>query len=454
MKLKVNKIPYIEGEVFAPSSKSYTHRAVILASLASGTSKLYYPLISDDTMATIGACRIMGADINQYSSYLEIKGTGGNIKASFKPHIFGVEPEPIIYLGNSGTSLRLLTSVAALSENEINFTGDESLQTRPMDDLLNALKPLGVKTNSNNGKAPIEILPGFEGGETSISGSISSQFISSILISAPLSTKGVKLNVLPEFVSKPYVDMTIDIMNKFNVDVEVDKSVKHDDCSKDYQSCSSVEYNIPPQKYNNCEYIIEGDYSSSSYLLGACGTCGGELTVLNLFKDSKQGDKVIIDILKEMGADISIFEDSVTIKSDGNLKGIEVDLSNAPDLLITVAVLGALASGETKITGVKHSRFKETDRISSTCEELIKCGCVVEEFEDGMTIKGQTISTDKELVVNSHKDHRLAMAFTLIGLKYNITIEEGDAFTVSFPNFMEKMEQLNVNLNLEFDKTI
>ena len=450
MKLKVKKIPYIEGEVFAPSSKSYSHRAVMLASLASGTSKLYYPLISDDTMATIGACRILGADINQYASYLEIKGTGGNIKATFQSHIFGVEPEGIIYLGNSGTSLRLLTSMASLSENEVTFTGDESLQTRPMDDLLNALKPLGVKTESNNGKAPINVFPGFEGGETSISGSISSQFISSILISAPLSKKGVKLNVLPEFISKPYVNMTIDIMNKFGVDVGINKSVKHDDCLKDYQSCSSVEYEVSPQEYESTEYIIEGDYSSSSYLLGACGACGGELTVLNLFKDSKQGDKLIIDILKEMGADITVEEDSVTIKSDGNLKGIDVDLSNAPDLLITVAVLGALAEGETKITGVRHSRFKETDRIATTCSELTKCGCIVEEFEDGMVIKGQTISTDEEIIVNSHKDHRLVMAFSLIGLKHNITIEDGDVFSVSFPNFIEKMEQLNVTMSLGF----
>ena len=450
MKLKVKKCLDIEGIVKAPPSKSYTHRAVIIASLANGTSHLYSPLISEDTIASIGACRILGADINQFSNYLEIVGTGGNIEPSFQSHIFGIEPEKVINLYNSGTSLRLLTSIAALSKTQVNFDGDDSLRTRPMNDLLNALKPLGVKTESNNGKAPLTVYPGYIGGKTSISGSISSQFISSILISGALSSEGVELEVLPEFVSKPYVDMTISVMEQFGVNVDRNTMVKHEGCEKEVQACSIDSFKVSPQEYHGTDYIIEGDYSSASYLLGATAIFGGKLTILNLFKDSKQGDKLIIDILRDMGASILVEDDYVTIESDGNLKGINVDLTNAPDLLITVAVLGAFGKGETKITGVGHSRFKETDRIATTCEELIKCGCNVRELDDGMIIEGGSIKEDGEIIIDSHLDHRLAMAFSLIGLKHNITIEHGEVFDVSFPQFIEPMGEIGVNLDLSY----
>jgi 3-phosphoshikimate 1-carboxyvinyltransferase len=452
MKLKFKRCLDIEGVVPAPSSKSYTHRAIILASLAEGRSLLFNPLISEDTLATLSACSTLGAKITNFSSYIEVEGLAGNVSADFSPLIAGVERKPIIGLANSGTSLRLLTSVAALGDKKIIFTGDESLKTRPMNDLLDALENLGVKTESTDGKAPITVYPGFKGGSTKISGNVSSQFISSILISAPLSDEGVNLEVLPEFVSKPYVDMTIDIMDKFSVKVDAEEDTKHNDCNKDVQPCSVVDFKVKPQMYKGCEYTIEGDFSSSSYLLAACGIFGGEITVLNLFKDSKQGDKIIVDILKEMGADIEWGDSSVTIKSDGNLKAIPtIDLSNTPDLLITVAVLASLAEGKTKITGIGHTRFKETDRIATTCEELRKCGCKLEEFEDSIEIEGQTMDMDKEIVLSSHKDHRLAMAFILLGLKgYNITIEDGDVFNVSFPNFIELMSQIGVDLELTY----
>lgn len=438
MILKVKNISEIGGVVKAPPSKSYSHRAVILASLSKGTSKLYDMLYSEDTLASIRVCKALGAEINKTDDYLEVIGTGGNLHNS---------SENPIDLANSGTTLRLMTSVAALSDNEVILTGDESLQTRPMGLLMNALWPLGIETESlnDNEKAPILIKPGYHGGETNIYGNVSSQFISSILISSPLSEVGATLYVLPEFKSKPYVNMTLDIMRKFGVKALKGYYLKHETCDKEHQSCRIDEFKVRKQDYVACDYTVEGDYSSASYLLALIAINGGRAKIKNLFFDSKQGDKYILDILQKMGATIIRGEDYVEIASEGNLKAIDVNLSNAPDLLITVAVLAAMAEGTTNITGVAHARVKETDRIDTTCRELEKLGCKLEEHEDGMSIIGGVTSGR----VDSHGDHRLAMAFSLIGLKHDIEITNGEVFDVSFPNFIEAMAELGFELELK-----
>ena len=437
MILKVKNISEIGGVVKAPPSKSYSHRAVILASLAKGTSKLYDMLFSEDTLASIRVCKALGAEINEKDDYLEVIGTGGKLHNSLSE---------AIDLANSGTTLRLMTSVSALSNNEVILTGDESLQTRPMGLLMDALRPLGVETRSlnDNEKAPILIKPGYSGGETNIMGSVSSQFISSILISSPLSEHGVALYVLPEFKSKPYVNMTLDIMRKFGVKVLKGYYLKHESCDKEHQSCRIDEFKVKKQCYSACDYTVEGDYSSASYLLALIAINGGKAKIMNLFRDSKQGDKYILDILQKMGATIVRGDDYVEIASTGVLKAIDVDLSNAPDLLITVAVLAAMAEGTSRITGVAHARVKETDRIDTTCRELEKLGCKLEEYEDGMSITGGVSSG----VVDSHGDHRLAMAFSLMGLKQDIEITNGEVFDVSFPNFIESMAELGFGLEL------
>ena len=437
MILKVKNISEIGGVVKAPPSKSYSHRAVILASLAKGTSKLYDMLYSEDTLASIRVCKALGAQINKIDEYLEVVGTGGNLHNS--------QNVPID-LANSGTTLRLMTSVSAMSDNEVILTGDESLKTRPMGLLMAALHPLGVTTESlnDNEKAPILIKPGYLGGETNIYGNVSSQFISSILISSPLSKHGVTLYVLPEFKSRPYVNMTLDIMRKFGVKTLKGYYLKHDNCNKEHQSCRIDEFKVMKQDYVACDYTVEGDYSSASYLLALIAINGGKAKIKNLFRNSKQGDKVILDILQQMGVKIIRGEDYVEIGSNGKLKAIDVDLSNAPDLLITVAVLAAMAEGTTNITGVAHARVKETDRIDTTCRELEKLGCKLVEREDGMSITGGVNSG----VVDSHGDHRLAMAFSLIGLKHDIKITNGEVFDVSFPNFIESMAELGFELEL------
>ena len=437
MILKVKNISEIGGVVKAPPSKSYSHRAVILASLSKGTSRLYDMLYSEDTLSSIRVCKALGAEITKKDDCLEVVGTGGKL------HNSSSEP---IDLANSGTTLRLMTSVSALSDNEVILTGDESLQTRPMGLLMDALWSLGIETKSlkDNEKAPILIKPGYLGGETNIYGNVSSQFISSILISSPLSEQGVTLYVLPEFKSRPYVNMTLDIMKKFGAKTLKGYYLKHETCDMDHQSCRIDEFKVMKQGYVACDYTVEGDYSSASYLLALIAINGGKAKIRNLFRDSKQGDKVILDILQDMGAKVIRGEDYVEIGSNGELKAIDVDLSNAPDLLITVAVLAAMAEGTTNITGVGHARVKETDRIDTTCRELEKLGCKLVEYEDGMSITGGVTGG----VVDSHGDHRLAMAFSLIGLKHDIEITNGEVFDVSFPNFIESMAELGFELEL------
>ncbi|MCK9150819.1 3-phosphoshikimate 1-carboxyvinyltransferase [Methanobacterium alcaliphilum] len=422
MELLVEKTSQISGVVKAPPSKSYTHRAVIIASMADGKSLLNDPLNSEDTLASLESCRAFGSEINNFKEQWEVEGTAGEMQT----------PHDVIDVKNSGTTLRIMTSIAGLASNYSIFTGDSSLKTRPMQHLLDALKTLGVEAVSSrgDGKPPIIVKGGFKGGKTSIPGNVSSQFISSILIAGVLAENPVELEVTGEFISQPYVDMTRDVMAKFGVRVG-------------YDSVSKI-FKVNPQNYKSTDYTIEGDYSSASYLAGAAAILGSEITIKNLFKDSKQGDKLILDILSCMGAEINAKYDEVTVEGNGELQGIDIDLHNAPDLLPTMSVLGALAEGTTEISGVKHARFKETDRISTCAKELTKLGVDVNEKPDGMVINGGV----KSGIVQSHGDHRLAMALSLIGLKVGIKIQNAEVYGVSFPNFPEVMNKLGCTMTL------
>ncbi|MDD3754763.1 MAG: 3-phosphoshikimate 1-carboxyvinyltransferase [Methanobacterium sp.] len=438
MELLVERADKIGGIVKAPPSKSYTHRAILLACLAQGKSRLEDPLYSEDTLATLDACKALGCEIEKYDDYCIVHGTSGRLKNLGK----------VLDLQNSGTTLRFLTTMASLAPGQTMLTGDDSLKKRPMQDLLDSLKPLGVEAFSKkgNGLPPITVESGFRGGETKIKGDVSSQYISSILLSAPYAQTPVDLEVVGEFKSRPYVDMTLDIMEKFGVNT---------------QQGNDNTYHIPNQTYHSQDYTIEGDYSSASYLIAAAAILHGEITVRNLFLDSKQGDKVILDVVKQMGADIKLETDHVTIRGAGGadhlhsitsgsslpngelftvpLQGIDVDLENTPDLLPTVAALASVAQGTSNIVGVEHARFKETDRVHTMALELSKLGVRLKEKQDGLTIHGGA----HEGVVESHGDHRLVMALTLVGLVTGgMRIKGASSHKVSFPNFPQVMQKL------------
>jgi 3-phosphoshikimate 1-carboxyvinyltransferase len=421
MELEIQKTDMVEGVIKAPPSKSYTHRAIIISSLAEGKSALKDPLYSEDTLASLNTCRAFGCDIKQGKDKCIVMGTCGVLKT----------PEDVIDLKNSGTTLRIMTSVSSLAPNYTVLTGDSSLRTRPMQDLLDALKGLGVTALSTrgNGKPPICIKNGLKGGKTSIKGNISSQFISSLLIASPYAENPVDINVKGDFISKPYVDMTTDVMEKFGIDLDYDKE--------------KGSFYVDPQTYKNRDYTIEGDYSSASYIIGAAAALNGEVVIKNIFEDSKQGDKQILDIVMDMGAEVKIKKDEVTIVGHGELHGTQVNLENSPDLLPTVAALGAISKGVTEIINVEHARFKETDRIHTCALELSKLGVNVTEKQDGLIIEGGA----KGGIVTSHGDHRLVMALSLVGLKVGgVQIKNASVYDVSFPNFPDAMKGLGCNI--------
>lgn len=420
MDLIVNKLSKVDTRLKAPSSKSYTHRAVIIASLANGISRLYNPLISEDILSSINTSKEFGADIKFEDNFLVV--TGGNL----------TNPNKELDLANSGTSLRFFTSISTLFEGETTLRGDSSLMQRPMKDLIDALTELNVDIKSDNGKPPITVKGGLTGGTTHIKGNVSSQYISSLLITAPLTQKGITINIKGDLISQSYINLTIDIMDKFGVKVHKEDNY----------------YKVEPQKYLPTDYYIEGDYSSASYLLAIPAAVPGKIIINNLFKNSKQGDKLILEILDKMGLILEIEDDHVTVISPkGELRGIDIDLSNAPDLLPTVAVLGALAQGETRIYGVEHARFKETDRIETCYQELQKIGVTTEQTRDGLIIQGGINPGNLELT--SHNDHRLAMAFSLIGLKHGIKINNGDAYNISYPDFLETIQKTGASIHLK-----
>ena len=423
MDLKVDKVDKITGTIKAPASKSYSHRAFIAAALAEGESVLRDPLYSEDTLATLEACEKLGALFQRYPDKCIVQGTAGYIRT----------PENVVEVKNSGTSVRILSSIAAIAPraNYTIFTGDESLRKRPMQDLIDALKNLGVTivSSQSNGTPPIIVKGGFDGGETDIKGDVSSQFISSIIMASPYSKRPVTLNVRGTFVSKPYVNMTLSVISKFGINFEYDTTNV-----PEYSS-----YYIEPQKYECADYTIEGDYSSASYMIAAASMLPSKITIKNLYRDSMQGDKLILDIVEKMGAKVTRDDSSVTIESDGNLESFDVDLSDAPDLLPTVAVLMATANGESRITGVEHARFKETDRVHNCAVELENVGLDVEELRDGLIIRGRP----KGGFVDSHMDHRMVMAFYVLGLKIgDVKIKDASCYDVSFPNFLEVMDEI------------
>jgi 3-phosphoshikimate 1-carboxyvinyltransferase len=413
----------VEGRIRSPPSKSYTHRAIFASSLASGTSEIEYYLLAGDTLSTIRACKAYGARIEGLDKVL---------------FVYGVErpktPENIIDVENSGTTLRIATSILGNTDSGFSIlTGDESIRERPMQPLIASLSKIGVKVWSarGNGSAPLIVRGGgIRGGETEIDGTISSQFISSILICSPLSKRGVRLEVR-EAVSRPYIDSTVYVLQKFSIRVE-----------REGYSFFEVE----PQDYKPCKIKIPGDYSSSSFLIAACALAGGRLTIDNLDNSHPQADKAIVDILQRAGIKIKISRNSLLISSDGSrLRGFSIDLRDCPDLLPIASVLALRADSEVKIRGVKHARFKETDRIHTIAKELSKVGVRVKEFEDGLSI-GPTTEF-RSAVLNPHKDHRLFMAFLVASLlDSKVSVVQSDVSLISYPTFISDIQKIGVSV--------
>jgi len=419
MNCKVEKSK-ISGEINCPSNKSYTHRGIFLASLAGNNSKVENVLLSADTKATIEACRKFGAIIEVDNSTVVVKES---IKIGTKV--------PEINTENSGTTIRIAIGIASLFSEKITLTGDSSIQKRPMQPLLDALSSIGAKCNSKDGNPPVTIEGSVSGGEIKIPGNLSSQFISSLLISAPLTQKGINLSIEGDLVSKPYLDATIATMRKFGVTVQTLIPYK--------------KYNISPQIYKNTTFTIPIDFSSLALLLSFTVLNGNNVIIKGSMGNLPQGDEAFIDFLEQLGVSVIISNDEIKVKSPDKLKGGVFDLRNSPDLLPPLAILSLISSEPIEIVNVKHARLKETDRIAILSRELPKIGINVEEKEDGLILESSGNLRSAEL--NSENDHRLFMAFCIAGTYIgDCVVTDSKSVEVSYPSFIQEMNRLGAKI--------
>lgn len=417
MPQEIKPIDKIQATLTLPGSKSYTHRALVAASLAPGDSLLRNPLDAEDTRFTAQALARLGAGIDWREDRVQVQGAGGRWQPVAGP----------IYLGNSGTSMRFLTALAALGQGEYRLTGSPRLCERPQGELLAALAQLGVKAFSERGDGcpPVVVHGGLQGGKAKLSGGISSQYLSALLFIAPLAPAGVEIEVTGDLVSRPYVDLTLDVLGDFGIS---------------YYRESYRYFQLPGgQRYLPLDYAIEADGSSASYFWAAAALTQGRVTITNLAPDSCQGDMGFLKVLEQLGCRVLAEETGLTV-AGGPLQGIEVDMAAMPDLVPTLAVLAAFARGETVITGAAHLRHKESDRLAAVAAELGKMGITVREAADGLVITG---GQPRGAVIDTYQDHRIAMSFAVAGLKAPGTIiRDPDCVAKSFPEFWDFFAKL------------
>ena len=411
---------HLSGEVFAPPSKSYTHRAILITSLGPGGS-IKRPLLSADTRATISASQAFGAEID-IDEDVKIKGVADRPRT----------PEDVIDVLNSGTTLRFCSAVAALTEGAV-LTGDASIRSRPNGPLLSSLSDLGAQAFSirNNGKAPLVVRGRMKGGTARLDGSVSSQFLSALLISAPLAEEETRIVIQGELKSRPYAEMTLDMLAEAGIRIEPGEQ----------------EFLVPGnQSFGLKGYTIPGDFSSASYPMAAAAVTGSEVTVKGVLP-SRQGDSAIIDILRRMGAEVSWDREKGDLRvRGGELQAVDVDAGRTPDLVPTIAVLGALAKGKTTVFNAEHVRHKETDRLHAMAVERSRMGADIKERPDGLEITGGVLHGAK---VHGHHDHRIVMALAVAGLVAGDTeIDTAESVDVSYPGFFAQMKGLGAEVEI------
>ncbi len=417
----------IEGRVQAPPSKSYTHRAILAAGYAAG-ARVHDPLVSADTRATMRAVEAFGGDVEyRDDGSLDVKGFDGNPET----------PADVIDCANSGTTTRLVTGAAGLAPGLTVLTGDESLRSRPQGPLLRAIEQLGGRAESTrgNGQAPLVVGGPVTGGTAAIPGDVSSQFVTALLMAGPHTDAGVDIALQTELKSAPYVDITLEVLDDFGVSA---RQTGRGFSVGGFQRYDPV----------GGEYHVPGDFSSMSYLLAAGALAGDDGLTTTGAHPSAQGDQAIVDVLREMGGDVAWDRDAGEIAVRGSdLQGVEVSVADTPDLLPTIAVLGAAADGTTRITDAEHVRYKETDRVSAMAEALEQLGARVEEREDSLTIHGGE-STLEGARLDGRADHRIVMALSVAGLVAEgaTTIAGAEHVDVSFPGFFDVLVELGADV--------
>lgn len=414
----------INATVRPPGSKSLTNRALVCAALADGESVLTGTLDSDDTRVMIDSLGRLGINV-------EVTDGGTKLKVS---GCCGVLPakKAELFIGNSGTTVRFLTALATLGGGEYRLDGVPRMRERPIGDLVDALNALGadVRCESAGGCPPVVVrAAGLPGGESTVRGDVSSQFLSGLLMAAPLAANNVRLLIDGELVSKPYVAMTLRVMESFGVHAEVAADASH--------------FVIPaPQSYGAVDYAVEPDASAASYFWAAAAITGGRVTVQGLSRHALQGDVRFVECLEQMGCHVEWGDDEITVEG-GPLVGAELDMNPISDTVQTLAAVALFAEGPTTVTGVAHNRHKETDRIGDLATELRRLGAGVEELTDGLRI---TPAELRAAEIETYDDHRMAMSLALVGLRQpGVRIKDPGCTSKTYPNYFQDLEAITKN---------
>ena len=420
---KLKAVQSVSGQVTLPGSKSITNRILLLSAIADGTTTIIGPLVSDDTLHMIDALKKLQVDLTQKDNGdILIHGTRGNFK----------NKSAEIFLGNAGTAFRPLTAALSFSKGQYTLSGLPRMHERPIKDLVDALLQLNADITylGQEGYPPLKISPSeiMINGPIKIRGDISSQFLTSLLMAMPLTKKEVVIEIVGDLISKPYIDITLNLMARFGIHV---KKIDW----KHFVIPGSSSYVSPG------EIFVEGDASSASYFLAA-GALAGDIEVKGIGRNSIQGDVKFAEALVLMGADINILEASIQIKKVAALQAINLDCNHIPDAAMTLAVLALFAKGTTKLLNIGSWRVKETDRIKAMATELRKLGAAVTEGNDFIEIT-PPLKVKEHVEIDTYDDHRMAMCFSLVSLRnIPITINDPACVNKTFPTYFEVLESI------------
>lgn len=422
--LTLKPIVKIDGEVNLPGSKSLSNRALLLAALAEGTTEIFNLLDSDDTRYMLNALKKLGINytLSEDRTRCRIEGNGGPINTMEHTELF---------LGNAGTAMRPLCAALCLGKGEYLLTGEPRMKERPIGHLVDALREAGAEISyeENEGYPPLQIRAnGLKGGEVKIDGTISSQFLTALLLAAPLVQEDMTISIVGELVSKPYIDITLHIMKAFGVEVvnEAYKTftVKGGQCYKAVDS-----------------FMVEGDASSASYFLAAAAIKGGTVKVTGIGRKSVQGDVAFVDVLEKMGAKVERGDDFIAV-SRGELNAVDMDFNHIPDAAMTIATTALFAKGTTTLRNIYNWRVKETDRLYAMATELHKVGAEVEEGEDYLKITPPQML--QHAAIDTYDDHRMAMCFSLLALDpVSVTINEPECTAKTFPTYFHVLKSIS-----------
>jgi 3-phosphoshikimate 1-carboxyvinyltransferase len=411
----------VDATVVVPGSKSYTNRALIAAALAEGHSVLRGALFSDDTRYMAGALRALGLRVeeDEAACRYEVWGTAGVLP----------NREATLFAGNAGTAARFLVATVSLGEGEFLIDGAPRMRQRPIQPLLDGLRQLGVDAVSESGTGcpPVRVRAhGIPGGRVSMRGDQSSQYFSALLLVGPLTARGIEIEVVGDLVSKPYIDLTADVMRQFGA------TMSHEDYRR---------MRVPGgQCYRACEYDVEPDASNASYFFAAAALTGGRVRVEHLGNHSAQGDLRFLDVLEAMGCAVQRGEDAIEVRGPERLRGVDVDMNAFSDMAQTLAAMAPFAGTPTTIRNIAHTRHQETDRLAAMATELRRLGVPVEESADALRIEP---AVPQPAIIDTYDDHRMAMSFALVGLKApGIALRDPGCVAKTFPDYFARLEGL------------